>query len=78
LVFNDKDIRVASSAFPLANMSLFAFVNNIEYYPYCGSKIARSAGTSAIVTTKFADNSLLKLKSGWNLKISKTVFVLMV
>lgn len=58
-------------AAPLASINLFTIVNNVETKPYTGSKIARSAGTSCLLVGKKKGKVILKLKSGWNLHISK-------
>jgi len=55
----------------LTYINLFTIVNNIELYPYKGSQIVRSAGTSAIITGKINNKMSLKLKSGWNIYISE-------
>ena len=66
---DEKNIFIGS-AIPLSNIKLFMIISNIELYPYSGSKLIRSAGTSAIVTTKLFNNSTIKLKSGYSIKIS--------
>jgi len=58
------------TALPIQFIKLFATISNVELYPFTGSILARSAGTSVMVTTKLFDTSVLKLKSGWNLKVS--------
>lgn len=55
----------------LNTFNLFTIVNNIEIKPYTGAKIARAAGTSCLLVGKKKDNIILKLKSGWNIYISK-------
>lgn len=56
----------------LCNLNLFSLVNNIELLPYKGSQLARSAGCSGLIISEVGVKYiLLKLKSGWNLLISK-------
>lgn len=55
----------------LSIINLFTIVNNVEIKPYTGSKIARAAGTSCLLVGRKKDNIILKLKSGWNMYISK-------
>jgi len=52
-------------------INLFTIVNNIETKPYSGSVLSRSAGTSSLLIGKKDDYIIIKLKSGWNLHISK-------
>lgn len=49
---------------------MFAYVNNVERYPYAGSTLVRAAGTRAVLATKSKNSVLLKLNSGWNIRIS--------
>jgi len=54
----------------LKNIKLFTVLNNIELYCNKGAKLVRSAGNSAIATS-FNNNIInVKLKSGWNVKLS--------
>lgn len=69
--FNNKEFSFGY-AIPASYIPLFLPVNNIELYPFSGSLLARSAGTSAIITSKLNDKVFLKLKSGWNLSISNS------
>ena len=55
---------------PIFYMSLFSIINCIESKPFAGIKLVRSAGNSAIISTKFNDKILLKLKNGINLYLS--------
>lgn len=67
--YNKSDFSFGYSL-PVSYIPLFSPVNNIEFYPFSGGLLARSAGTSAVVTSKTNDKVSLKLKSGWNLSIS--------
>ena len=53
-----------SSCLPLSNIGLLTTVNSIEFFPFSGFKIARSAGTSAFVTSRVFYKVVLKLSSG--------------
>jgi len=55
----------------LRDMSLFDILSNVEKFPYSGGSILRAAGVSSILTNKSNNNVVLKLKSGWNISISK-------
>jgi large subunit ribosomal protein L2 len=56
---------------PLRSINLFNVVNNIETKPYTGSILARAAGSSCLLTGKKLDNVILKMRSGWNIYVSK-------
>src|SRR5450432_1529136 len=49
---------------------LFSVINSVELFPFSGSKLARSAGSSAYIIKKDKNKVFLKLKSGWQIKIS--------
>jgi len=51
-------------AIPLYTINLFSVINNIEIFPYKGSILSRSAGTSSLLTTRHKKKVILKLKSG--------------
>ena len=55
---------------PISYLSLFSTVNNIELYPYSGSTLARAAGMSSMIINKLNSFVVLKLRSGWHLKLS--------
>ena len=48
----------------ISNFPLFSLVNNIESEPYRGATIARAAGLSAVVVSRNATSTFLKLRSG--------------
>lgn len=54
----------------LLNINLFDNINSIELFPFSGSKIARAAGTCAKIISKDNEKSLLKLSSGWQVRIA--------
>lgn len=68
--YNEKKAILTGYSVSLSYVPLFLPVSNIELYPFSGSTLARSAGTSAIVTSKTSNRVNLKLKSGWNLSVS--------
>ena len=53
----------------LNNMPLFSIVSNIENKPFKGGNICRAACVSALLISKDKFNGILKLNSGWQLKI---------
>jgi large subunit ribosomal protein L2 len=59
---------------PIFHMRLFSVISSIELRPFSGSKLARSAGSFAILIGKSKDKAMLKLKSGWILYISLLSF----
>jgi len=57
-------------ALPLKNINLFSVVNSVENKPYKGSIIVRAAGVGCILIGRSEKFSILKLNSGWQLKVS--------
>lgn len=53
----------------ILNISLFDNINSIETFPFSGSKLARSAGCCAKLIARDNDRSILKLSSGWQIRI---------
>lgn len=68
--FGKKVPLSVGTALPLSFIKLFTTISNIELYPFSGSVLARSAGTSVMLTAQLENYSVLKLRSGWNLKVS--------
>jgi len=62
--FENDDVNFIGITIPLRKIRLFSIINNIEKYPYSGGTLVRSAGSSAILTSKLLDNIIIKLKSG--------------
>jgi large subunit ribosomal protein L2 len=62
--------KIIGSTYLLKNIKLFTIINNIEMYPYSGSSLVRSAGTSAVLSSIDKTKICLKLKSGWIMKLS--------
>jgi len=58
-----------SSCNSLKFLPLLSVLNNVELYPFSGSKIARSAGTRLLLTKKVNNKSYLKLSSGWQIVV---------
>lgn len=59
----DVDLKIGN-AIPLANIPVGTIVHNIELHPGRGGQMARSAGTSAVVSAREGDYVHLKLPSG--------------
>lgn len=55
----------------LSTFGVFSSVHCIETFPFSGFKIARSAGCSATIVQIKKNFIFLKLKSGWQIKVSK-------
>jgi len=53
----------------LSNMPLFSIVSNIENKPFKGGNLCRAANVSALLISKDKFNGILKLNSGWQIKI---------
>lgn len=68
--FGKKVPLTVGSALPLVFLKLFSVISFIEVYPFSGSLLARAAGTSAVLTAHSSDIASIKLRSGWNFKIS--------
>lgn len=68
---NFKGKIKAGYAISLNWINLFTIINNVETKPYSGAIIARAAGSSCLLVGKKRENVILKLKSGWNIYISK-------
>jgi len=53
------------------NIPVFTRISNVEYTPFGGGKLARSAGTSGILVSQLSINKfLVKFKSGWGFPLS--------
>lgn len=52
-------------------IKLFSLIHNIETFPYSKSILIRAAGGSGLIIKKELNKVIIKLKSGWNLLISK-------
>jgi large subunit ribosomal protein L2 len=59
-----SNTNIIGNSIIMKEIKLFSIVNNIEKYPFSGGSLIRSAGTSAIITTKINNQVMLKLKSG--------------
>jgi len=54
----------------LLHINLFDTINSVELFPFSGALLARSAGTGAKIISKDNIKSVLKLTSGWIVRIS--------
>ena len=52
-------------------IKLFSLIHNIELFPFSKSILIRAAGGSGLIIKKEYNKAIIKLKSGWNLIISK-------
>lgn len=59
------------SVFSVKDLPLGTLVHSVELYPNMGAQLVRSAGTTALLYRKSNDFAYIKLKSGWNVVISK-------
>jgi len=71
-VFSGRNKVKAStgSTQKLLNIKLFDSINSIEKFPFSGAKLARAAGTFSIIFSKENEKSVLKMSSGWQVRIS--------
>ena len=66
-----KDLeKEQGSSYLLNDVKLFSTVSNLELKPYKGSQLIRAAGSSCLLIGKVKNKAILKLNSGWQLKIS--------
>jgi len=54
----------------LFDINLFETINAIELFPFSGAILSKAAGVSSKIITKDNETSILKLSSGWLLKIT--------
>jgi len=54
----------------LYNIPAGNFIHHIEVQPNRGAKMMRAAGTTSFIISQDNNNSFLKMKSGWLLKLS--------
>jgi len=54
---------------PLLNMPLFSVLSNIEFNPFKGGGLCRSAETSCVLVGKVKNRGILKLNSKWELHL---------
>jgi len=57
-------------ALPLKFMNLLSLLNCIELKPFKGAQLMRSSGANCILIGKTLKQGILKLKSGWQVKVS--------
>jgi len=57
----------------IMHIKLFEAINSIEKFPFSGAKMVRAAGSFAKIISKDGIKAVLKLTSGWQLKVSNKV-----
>jgi large subunit ribosomal protein L2 len=67
-VSDDNEIKNGYSM-PLLNMPLFSVLSNIEFKPFKGGGLCRSAETSCVLVGKAKNMGILKLNSKWELRL---------
>jgi large subunit ribosomal protein L2 len=65
----EDSIKLGSTQ-KLLNINLFETISAIELFPFSGIKVARAAGCSSKIIAKDNVKSLLKLSSGWLMRVS--------
>ena len=68
--FGKKVPLNVGTALPLNFIKLFTAISHIELYPFSGIVLARSAGASVMLTAQEKNTTVLKLKSGWYIRVS--------
>lgn len=68
-LFRNNNINRGDSTI-LINMPLFSVISNIETKPFKGSILCRAAGVSGLLISKDDFSGVLKLNSGWQIKVS--------
>ena len=54
----------------LSTLTVFSSINSVEFFPFSGFKLARAAGSRAILVSLNKGLGVIKLNSGWHIKIS--------
>ena len=67
--FFQSNVNLGSSC-KILNIRLFDNVNSLEFYPFAGFKIARSAGVYSYIFSRDNFKSNVKMPSGWQLRLS--------
>jgi len=65
----NESVRLGSTQ-KLFDINLFETINSIELFPFSGAIVAKSAGSSSKIITKDNETSILKLSSGWTVKLT--------
>jgi large subunit ribosomal protein L2 len=53
----------------LRNFGLFSVISSFELFPWSGFKVSRGAGCSAFIVGNSKAKSIIKLSSGWQIKV---------
>lgn len=67
--FFEKTVKKGDSII-LNNMPLFSIISNIENKPFKGGILCRAANVGALLISKDKNTGILKLNSGWQVKLS--------
>lgn len=69
--FYSLESNKVGMSIPLKNIKLFTIINNLELFPFSKGILIRSAGCSGLIIKKEFSKVFIKLKSCWNIIISK-------
>lgn len=69
IFFDSYKSKIGSTQL-LSKINVFENISSIEIFPNSGACLVRSAGNSAKIISKTTEKSLLKLSSGWQIRIS--------
>lgn len=67
--FLKSDVSLGSTC-KILYIKLFDSLNSLEFFPFSGFKIARSAGVSSYIFSRDNYKSNVKLPSGWQIRVS--------
>ena len=59
----------------LLYIKLFDFINSLELFSLSGAKYVRAAGCFSAIVSKDNEKSVIKLNSGWHIKLSNSCLV---
>ncbi len=69
--YYNKSNSIIGNSICLKYIKLFTIIHNMELLPYLKSILIRAAGASGLIIKKELNKVIIKLKSGWNLKLSE-------
>lgn len=68
--FNFTNKINRGDSLPLKLIPLFSIISNIENKPFAGGTVSRAAGVGSLLIGKDNTRGIIKLNSGWQLKLS--------
>lgn len=68
-IYYQSNLTIGSATL-IKHFKLFSVISCVESFPFKGFKLCRAAGTSCLLIGKTNEQAILKLSSGWQLKVS--------